>query len=96
MASTCNNQKDDTDSSFISFARSLMKSFILLTVVIMTISLKDRLITGDTTLFYTAIFITATTLLFTLVSIVDSYVYSNLILGVGLALGLQIMDMRKL
>jgi hypothetical protein len=95
MATQCIGEKDNTESTFINFSKTLMKSFVLLTVVIMTISIKTRLIDEETTLFYSFLFIIAATVLFTIVGVVDSYVYSNLVLGIGLALGLQIMDWRK-
>ena len=95
MATQCIGEKDNTESTFINFSKTLMKSFVLLTVVIMTISIKTRLIDEETTLFYSFLFIIAATVLFTIVGVVDSYIYSNLVLGIGLALGLQIMDWRK-
>ena len=42
-----------------------------------------------------ALFVIGTTVLFAIVGIIDSYVFSNLILGIGLALGLQLMDWRS-
>ena len=94
MAAQCIGDKDNTESTFINFSKTLMKSFVLLTVVLMTVSLKTRLINDETTLFYSFLFIIAATVLFTIVGIVDTYVYSNLVLGIGLALGLQIMDYK--
>lgn len=93
MPSSCNNEKD-TESTFMNFARTLLKSFVLLTIVIMIVTLKNRMLTEDTTLFYTVLFIMGSTALITLVGVVDSYVYSNVILGIGLALGLQLMDVK--
>jgi hypothetical protein len=92
---TCVSERDKTETTFLAFTRTLLKSFVLLVVVCMTISLKNRLITPDTTLFYMALFVIGTTVLFAIVGIIDSYVFSNLILGIGLALGLQLMDWRS-
>jgi len=46
-------------------------------------------------MFYVALFIVGATVLFTVIGTVDSYVYSNLVLGIGMAVGLQIMDWRS-
>ena len=94
MVSTCGKDKDDYDSSFSYFLKTLMKTFVILTIVVMAMSLKNRLITNDTTLFYSALYIIGATVLLTLLGTVDHYVYSNLMLGIGLALGLQMMDWR--
>ena len=45
-------------------------------------------------MFYVALFIVGATVLFTVIGTVDSYLYSNLVLGIGMAVGLQIMDWR--
>ena len=58
-------------------------------------SLKNRLISQDTTLFYTALFVIGGTVLLTIVGTLDSYVYSNVTLGIGMALGLYLMDWRQ-
>ena len=92
---TCVGEKDKNETAFIKFTRTLVKSFTLLVVVVIAISIKNNMINENTTLFSTALFIIVMTILFTIVGVVDSYVYSNLVLGVGLAIGLQIMDWRK-
>ncbi len=92
---TCVSEKDKTESTFLAFTRTLLKSFVLLIAVAMTISLKNRLITPDTTLFYMTLFIIGATILFAIIGVIDSYVFSNLVIGIGLALGLQVMDWRS-
>ena len=94
MASTCNSETD-SPSTFINFSRNLMKSFILLIVVVCVMALKTRLITEDTTLFYTALFVIGGTVLMTILGTLDNYVYSNMTLGIGLALGLYVLDWRQ-
>ena len=91
---TCDKDRENVDSTFISFTKNILKSFVILNTVVLVISLKNRLVTKDTTLFYTALFVLSSTILLGLISIVDNYVYSNIILGIGLALGLQMMDWR--
>jgi uncharacterized protein YebE (UPF0316 family) len=83
-----------TENTFQNFSKNLLKSFILLITVTLLVALKNKLITKDTTMFYIALFVIGGTLLFSILNLVDSYVYSNLVLGVGIALGMQIMDWR--
>ena len=92
---TCNRENDDNQSTFMNFMKTLLKTFVLLVVVVMTMALKNRLVTQETTMFYTALFVIGGTVLLTIVGTVDSYVYSNLILGLGLAMGLYLMDWRQ-
>tara|TARA_B100000927_G_scaffold269405_1_gene244814 strand:- start:162 stop:458 length:297 start_codon:yes stop_codon:yes gene_type:complete len=92
---TCNRENDDNQSTFMNFAKTLLKTFVLLVVVVMTMALKNRLVTQETTMFYTALFVIGGTVLLTIVGTVDSYVYSNLTLGLGLAMGLYLMDWRQ-
>jgi uncharacterized protein YebE (UPF0316 family) len=94
MVSTCSKEKDAYESSFSYFLKTLMKTFITLTIIVMAMTLKNRLITTDTTMFYSALYIIGATVLLTLLGTVDHYIYNNLMLGVGLALGLQMMDWR--
>jgi len=91
---SCNNEKDPYETTFSQFVKTLMKTFVMLTIIVMAMSLKSRLITPNTTLFYSALFIIGGTLLLSLLSTVDHYVYNNVVLGIGLALGLQMMDWR--
>ena len=94
MVSTCSKETDAYESSFSYFLKTLMKTFITLTIIVMAMTLKNRLITSDTTMFYSALYIIGATVLLTLLGTVDHYIYNNLMLGVGLALGLQMMDWR--
>ena len=94
MVSTCSKEKDAYESSFSYFLKTLMKTFITLTIIVMAMTLKNRLITSDTAMFYSALYIIGATVLLTLLGTVDHYIYNNLMLGVGLALGLQMMDWR--
>lgn len=92
----CNNNSDEenNDSSFIMFSKNLLRTFVLLSIMCMAISLKKNLISGDVTLFTVALFILGTTLLFTIIGTIDQYIYNNLVLGIGIAVGLVIMDWR--
>lgn len=92
---SCNSKEDNNQSTFIIFTKTLLKTFILLVVFVMVMALKSRLVNGDTTMFYTALFVIGGTVLLTIVGTLDSYIYSNVTLGLGLALGLYVMDWRN-
>jgi len=91
---TCNKEDDKIESTFVNFSKNLLRTFVLLTVIALVLALKNRLLTEGTTMFYVALFIVGATVLFTVIGTVDSYLYSNLVLGIGMAVGLQIMDWR--
>ena len=91
---TCNKEDDKIESTFVNFSKNLLRTFVLLTVISLVLALKNRLLTEGTTMFYVALFIVGATVLFTVIGTVDSYLYSNLVLGIGMAVGLQIMDWR--
>ncbi len=91
---SCANESDPYETTFSHFVKSFMKTFIMLTIIVMAMSLKSRLITPNTTLFYSALFVIGGTILLSILSSVDKYVYNNVTLGIGLALGLQMMDWR--
>ena len=94
MVSAYANERDQYETTFSQFVKTLTKTFITLTIIVMAMSLKSRLITSNTTLFYSALFIIGGSLLLSILATVDQYVYNNVILGIGLALGLQMMDWR--
>ena len=77
MVSTCSKEKDAYESSFSYFLKTLMKTFITLTIIVMAMTLKNRLITSDTTMFYSALYIIGATVLLTLLGTVDHYIYNN-------------------
>ena len=89
--SSCANQREyETDNySFQNFVKNMGKVFVITTIIIMCMVLRKRLISRDSSLFYIALYILGTALLFTMISVTDHYVFSNIMLGVGLALGLQ-------
>jgi len=47
-------------------------------------------------LFPSALFIVAITILFSIVSVIDQYIYNNIILGVGIALGLSLLGLTDI
>jgi len=81
-----------TDGTFINFAKNLATSCVLFTVVVVSMSLKSRLISANTSLFNSGLFIIIATVLISLLGAVDQYIYNNVVLGIGAALGFQLMN----
>lgn len=86
------DEEDTHQSTFMNYTKSLLKVFTLLIIVVLVMALKTRLLTQDASLFYIALFVIGATFLLTILSTLDNYIFSNLVLGIGLALGLQVMN----
>lgn len=86
------DEEDVPQSTFMNYTKSLLKVFTLLIIVVLVMALKNRLLTEDASLFYIALFVIGATFLLTILSTLDNYIFSNLVLGIGLALGLQVMN----
>ena len=82
---------DNEESTFAYFSRVLLKSFMTLVIVFMFMSVKQQLIDKESTIFLMALFVVIGTLLLTILGMVDQYVYSNISLGIGIALGLNLL-----
>ncbi len=90
---SCSKDKEDNiETTFLNFSKTLLKTFVLLTVITLSLAVKNKLLSEGGSLFYTALFVVITTVLFTIIGILDTYLYNNLIIGIGIALGLQIMN----
>ena len=89
--SSCNgrNETMEDNYSFENFVKNLGKVFVITTTIVMCMALRSRLVTPDSSLFHIAIFILGASFLFTMISVTDNYVFSNVMMGVGIALGLQ-------
>ena len=85
-------EEPEENTSMTNFAKNMMNSFVVLTITVMGIALKKRLITQTTTLFNSMLFIMIMSVLMSTLGTVDQYVYNNLILGIGAAMGYQIMN----
>jgi len=97
----CNkkNSESKTEQGFINYSKSLVKTFMLVTVVFLCFGLKNMLKSSDggpPSAFGSALFIIAITILFSIVSVMDQYVYNNIILGIGIAVGLSFMDLQNI
>jgi len=91
----CNGKKtgDGAENAFIDYSKSLVKTFVLLMVVILFFSLKNMLVKGEVSMFTSALFVLGATLLLSIINVTDKYIYNNVILGLGIALGLSFMDL---
>mgnify|MGYP001336160999 FL=1 len=89
--SSCNgrNETMEDNYSFENFVKNLGKVFVITTTIVMCMAIRSRLVTPDSSLFHIAIFILGASFLFTMISVADNYVFSNVMMGVGIALGLQ-------
>lgn len=94
----CNkkNSTGKTELGFINYSKSLVKTFMIMTVVFLSFGLQNMLSSGGSGgLFPSALFIIAITILFSIVSIVDQYIYNNIILGIGIAVGLSFLGLKN-
>ena len=96
--STCSGTRDyEKDQySFQNFVKNLGKVFVITTIVVLSMTLRDKLVDRNSSLFYIALFILGCTFLFTMISVVDHYIFSNIMLGIGLALGFQMARLPDL
>ena len=96
----CNKKssESETELGFINYSKSLVKTFMLITVVFLCFGLKNMLKSGGgpPSAFASALFIVAITVLFSIVSIMNEYIYNNIILGIGIAVGLSFMDFQDI
>lgn len=86
---TCGDENTD---KLANFAKSIIKSFILLTVTISLIYIKTKYIksdTGQAPIINTILFILLGTVLLTILGITDMYIFNNLVLGLGIGLGMH-------
>tara|TARA_B110000908_G_C10153376_1_gene402464 strand:+ start:289 stop:594 length:306 start_codon:yes stop_codon:yes gene_type:complete len=90
--STCSNSDtDNVELSFMEFSKTLLKTFMLLVILVIILILKKSLLRSDSSLFYIALFVIFATFLFTLLGVMDKYLYNNLVMGMGIAVGLQLL-----
>ena len=92
--STCstNNNENTIDGSFTRYSKILLKSFVLVSSVIFLITLKKKYLNKEITLFYIALFIVMSSVIFSFIGLVDGFVFNNIAVGMGIAIGMHIMD----
>ena len=92
MVSSCQKNSDtELEDNFTRFARTLLKSFVLVTSVLFLIVLKKQNLNDKSTLFNFALFIVLSTIIFSLIGLIDTYLFNNIVMGMGLAIGMHIM-----
>ena len=92
MVSSCQKNSDtELEDNFTRFARTLLKSFVLVTSVLFLIVLKKQNLNDKSTLFNFALFIVLSTIIFSLIGLIDTYFFNNIVMGMGLAIGMHIM-----
>ena len=94
----CNKKSPEgkTELGFINYSKSLVRTFMLMTVVFLCFGLKKMLTDSNGGgAFASALFIVAITVLFSIVNVVDQYIYNNIVLGIGIALGLSFIDLQS-
>jgi hypothetical protein len=82
---TCDRDLDSVDR-LANFAKTIIKSFILLAVTVSLIHIKTKYL-SDTSIINVVLFILLGTVLLTIVGVTDTYVFNNMVLGIGLGLG---------
>ena len=88
---TCSDESD----KLANFAKSIIKSFILLTVVISLIYIKTKYLkseNGQPPIINTILFILLGTVLLTILGITDMYIFNNIALGLGIGLGMHFFN----
>jgi len=96
----CNKKPSSgkVETGFVNYSKSLVKTFVIMTVVFLILGLNNFISTSntDSPLFSSAIFIIGITILFSIVNVIDQYMYNNIILGLGLAIGLSLMGIQNI
>jgi hypothetical protein len=91
---SCDKDLDSVDR-LAHFAKTIIKSFILLCVCVSLMHIKAKYLT-EQTIINVVLFILLGTVLLTVVGVTDGYVFNNLVLGLGLALGLNFFNNKLL
>jgi hypothetical protein len=95
MSESCRSENDSVDN-LANFAKSLIKSFILLVIVICIFYIKGKYLPtnpGDQpTIINLILFILLGTILLTILGVTDMYIFNNLMLGLGIGLGIRFFE----
>lgn len=93
--SSCKKDIENSDESkFIFFSKILLKSFVLIVSILILIYTKNKYINKDSTLLNFSIFSIITTVLLSILGLIDNYIYTNISVGIGLGLGMQLMKIN--
>lgn len=94
MNTSTNNDNDNNSNSFGKFAKNILKSFILITCILLLVIIKLKLLKSNSTLFKYSLFIILSTFLFGIISLIDKNIYYNIVLGIGIAIGMKFIDLK--
>jgi hypothetical protein len=84
------------DTYISKFIESLKKTFLIIGVFFSTIYITDSFRSIEMKMFHYAIYAVLITILISLIGVADRYVYSNVLIGIGLAYGLLVVDKQIL
>jgi hypothetical protein len=91
MATCQKNSDNELEDNFTRFAKTLLKSFILISGMLFLIILKNQTLKEKFTPFNVALFIVLATVILSIVGLMDSYVFNNIAIGMGIAIGMDVM-----
>jgi prepilin signal peptidase PulO-like enzyme (type II secretory pathway) len=77
---------------FVQFSKNLGKIFILICSLTFVLILKSKLLGVGATAFTMALFAVVATVLISVISITDTYILSNILMGLGLGLGMSVFS----
>lgn len=94
--STCNSRDNESVDRLANFAKSILKSFILLTIVVCVFFIKGKYLPREAgeqpTIINLILFTLLGTVLLTVLGVTDMYIFNNLILGLGIGLGIRFFE----
>jgi hypothetical protein len=84
------------DTYLSKFIETLKKTFLIVGVFFSTVYITDAFRSIEMKMFHYAIYAVLITILISLIGVADKYVYSNVLIGIGLAYGLLVVDKQIL
>ena len=86
------SDNSNDQSSFTNFVNSIIKSFSILVIIFTLYYAQDQLIMKtDKDLMYVIAFVCIATFMMGILGSIDTYMYSNIIVGIGLAMGMTLV-----
>ena len=94
MPPTTDNREDDSTDKLAGFAKCLLKSLVLISIVIGIYFLKLNYFNSNREIkpIDMLLFILLSTMLLTILGAVDTYIFNNVILGLGIGLGVSLFN----
>jgi len=88
------NDDDSSTDKLAGFAKCLLKSLVLISIVIGIYFLKLNYFKSDNAIgpLDMLLFILLSTMLLTILGAVDTYIFNNVILGLGIGLGVSLFN----